>query len=88
MAASAHNIPLRGQRVERIDFRATKQESVLIRQAADLRGWTVTQYVLCAVLDRAERDLCEHATRSGPRAPMLDSAAAEPLHALANIFTA
>jgi hypothetical protein len=87
MAVSAHNIPLRGRRIERIGFRATEHESALIRQAADLRGWTVTEYVLCAVLDRAERDLYEHAARTEPPAPALEGAAA-PLHALASIFTA
>jgi uncharacterized protein (DUF1778 family) len=87
MAASAHNLPLRERRIERIGFRSTEDESALIRRAADLRGWTVTQYVKCAVLDRAERDLHEHAARTRLSAADLEGAA-EPLHALANVFTA
>jgi uncharacterized protein (DUF1778 family) len=87
MAASAQNVPLRERRVERMGFRTTEHESELIRRAADLRGWTVTQYLLCAVLDRAERDLYEHAARARQDPSALDGAA-EPLHALANLFTA
>ncbi|HZB29005.1 MAG TPA: DUF1778 domain-containing protein [Streptosporangiaceae bacterium] len=86
MAVSAHNVPLRERRIERIGFRTTEQEGALIRRAADLRGLTITQYVLCAVLDRAERDLYEHAART-QQAPMPEGAA-EPLHALANLFSA
>jgi uncharacterized protein (DUF1778 family) len=86
MPASAHDFPLRERRIERIGLRTTVNEGDLIRRAADLRGWTVTQYVLCAVLDRAERDLYEDAAAIRPAAAMPD-AAAEPLHALANLFT-
>jgi uncharacterized protein (DUF1778 family) len=87
MAVSAHNVPLRERRIERIGFRTTEHESALIRRAADLRGLTVTQYVLCAVLDRAERDLYEHAARTGQEAKMSDGAV-EPFHAVANLFSA
>jgi uncharacterized protein (DUF1778 family) len=86
MPASAHDFPLRERRIERIGFRTTVNEGTLIRMAADLRGWTVTQYVLCAVLDRAERDLYEHAARTRPARSIQDGAA-EPLHTLANLFT-
>jgi uncharacterized protein (DUF1778 family) len=47
-----------------IGFRATTDEELVIRKAAELAGWTVTEYVLSAVLDRAERDLYEHAAQS------------------------
>jgi uncharacterized protein (DUF1778 family) len=87
MAASAHNVPLRERRIERIGFRTTERESALIRRAADLRGLTIAQYVLCAVLDRAERDLYEHAARTQHEAPMPEGAV-EPLHALAHLFSA
>jgi uncharacterized protein (DUF1778 family) len=87
MTVSAHNVPLRERRIERIGFRTTEHESELIRRAADLRGLTVTQYVLCAVLDRAERDLYEHAARTRREAKMPDGAV-EPLHAVANLFSA
>jgi uncharacterized protein (DUF1778 family) len=67
MTASAHDIPAceppRDRRIGRIGFRTTEDESLLIHKAAELQGWTVTQYVVCAVLDRAERDLYEYATR-------------------------
>lgn len=94
MAASAHDFPLRERRIERIGFRMTAHEIALIRRAADLRGWTVTQYMLCAVLDRAERDLYEHAARAQSESEpavlegSVPEGAAEPLHALANLFTA
>jgi hypothetical protein len=88
MAASAHNFPPCERRSEQIGFRASENESMLIRRAAELRGWTITQYVLCAVLDRAERDLYEHAARTGCPATSDPGGTAEPLHALANIFTA
>jgi uncharacterized protein (DUF1778 family) len=87
MAASAHNVPLPERRIERIGFRTTENESTLIRQAADLRGCSITQYVLCAVLDRAERDLYEHAAHA-QHDPSMPASAAEPLHALASLFSA
>jgi uncharacterized protein (DUF1778 family) len=91
MAASAQNIPRRGERRgerrERITFRTSEDESELIRRAAELRGWTTTEYVLCAVLDRAERDLYEHAARPRAAASIAEGAA-EPLHAIAHLFTA
>jgi uridine phosphorylase len=87
MAVSAHDLPLRERRIERMGFRTTEHESTLIRRAADLRGLTVTQYVLCAVLDRAERDLYEHAARTQQEPPMPEGTV-EPFHALANLFSA
>ncbi|WP_067482329.1 type II toxin -antitoxin system TacA 1-like antitoxin [Actinomadura hibisca] len=44
-----------------IELPVTEEQHLVIRKAADLLGWTVNQYVLCAVLDRAERELYEHA---------------------------
>ncbi|HEX6469371.1 MAG TPA: DUF1778 domain-containing protein [Streptosporangiaceae bacterium] len=87
MAASAQNLPHHEGRRQRIGFSATEDEGELIRRAAELRGVTMTQYVLCAVLDRAERDLYEHAVRAQPAAAAADGAA-EPLHAIAHLFTA
>lgn len=46
---------------ERLELRATAEQHLAIRKAAELVGWTVPQYVLSAALDRAERDLYEHA---------------------------
>ncbi|XVQ13204.1 DUF1778 domain-containing protein [Spirillospora sp. CA-255316] len=46
---------------EPIELQTTEEQALAIRKAADLVGWTVPQYVLSAALDRAERDLYEHA---------------------------
>ncbi|MFC6878949.1 MULTISPECIES: DUF1778 domain-containing protein [Actinomadura] len=63
-----------------IEFRTTEEQNLVIRRAAELIGWTVPQYVLSAALDRAERDLYEHAAaseRTAPRIPT-DADEAEP----------
>ncbi|MFI0450558.1 DUF1778 domain-containing protein [Actinomadura sp. 6N118] len=44
-----------------IEFRTSEEQNRVIRKAAELQGWTVPQYVLSTVLDRAERDLYEYA---------------------------
>jgi uncharacterized protein (DUF1778 family) len=46
---------------EHIAFGTSAAQFLVIRKAAELIGWTVTEYVLSAALDRAERDLYEHA---------------------------
>lgn len=46
---------------DQIAFRTSPEQFLVIRKAAELIGWTVTDYVLSAALDRAERDLYEHA---------------------------
>ncbi|NDU77044.1 DUF1778 domain-containing protein [Actinomadura sp. DSM 109109] len=46
---------------DHITFRPTAEQFLVIRAAAELIGWSVTDYVLSAALDRAERDLYEHA---------------------------
>ncbi len=46
---------------EHIAFGTSADQFLVIRKAAELIGWTVTEYVLSAALDRAERDLYEHA---------------------------
>ncbi|GAA1833786.1 DUF1778 domain-containing protein [Actinomadura chokoriensis] len=51
---------------EHIAFRISDEQSLVIRKAAELIGWTVTEYVLSAALDRAERDLYEHAAATNP----------------------
>ncbi|TDC08447.1 DUF1778 domain-containing protein, partial [Actinomadura bangladeshensis] len=51
---------------EHIAFRISDEQSLVIREAAELIGWTVTEYVLSAALDRAERDLYEHAAAEPP----------------------
>lgn len=40
-----------------VTFPVTGQTRVLIEKAAELQGWTVAEYLLAAVLDRAERDI-------------------------------
>jgi hypothetical protein len=47
---------------DRIEVLVSEEQDLVIRKAAELVGWTVEQYVLAAALDRAERDLYEHAT--------------------------
>lgn len=54
---------------EHIAFRISDEQSLAIRKAAELIGWTVTEYVLSAALDRAERDLHEHAAAQPPADP-------------------
>ncbi|MEU5989681.1 DUF1778 domain-containing protein [Spirillospora sp. NPDC047418] len=53
---------------EHIAFHLSDDQSLVIRKAAELVGWTVTEYVLSAALDRAERDLYEHAAATEPAA--------------------
>lgn len=53
---------------DHIAFRTSADQFHAIRKAAELIGWTITDYVLSAALDRAERDLHEHATCQTPPA--------------------
>ncbi|WP_165969471.1 DUF1778 domain-containing protein [Actinomadura sp. KC06] len=46
---------------DHITVRPSPDQLLVIRKAAELIGWTVTDFVLSAALDRAERDLYEHA---------------------------
>ncbi|MFD0904716.1 type II toxin -antitoxin system TacA 1-like antitoxin [Actinomadura sediminis] len=54
-----HDLP--GAHDDHIHLHTSAEEHLAIRKAAALIGWTVPQYVLSAALDRAERDLYEHA---------------------------
>ncbi|MEU8797046.1 DUF1778 domain-containing protein [Spirillospora sp. NPDC048819] len=54
---------------DHIAFRTSAEQILVIRKAAELIGWTVTDYVLSAALDRAERDLYEHAAALEAAAP-------------------
>jgi uncharacterized protein (DUF1778 family) len=86
MTASAHDeLPL-PHRKGFIGFRTTGEQELAIRKAAELFGWSVSQYVLCAVLDQAERDLHEHAARIEWEAGT-GSATAEPLESLIMIHS-
>ncbi|MFD0691283.1 type II toxin -antitoxin system TacA 1-like antitoxin [Actinomadura fibrosa] len=58
-------------------FRTSAEQRLVIREAARLTGWSVRDYVLSAALDRAERDLHEHAARTDP-APPPGHASGEP----------
>jgi uncharacterized protein (DUF1778 family) len=53
-------------RNDRLELRTSEEQHLAIRKAAELVGWTVPQYVLSAALDRAERDLYEHAAVHRP----------------------
>ncbi|GAA3196742.1 DUF1778 domain-containing protein [Actinocorallia longicatena] len=57
MSVSAHQDLPSERRDDDLGFRTTEEEANIIRKAAELQGWTVGQYILCAVLDRAERDI-------------------------------
>lgn len=69
---------------DHIEFDLSDEQGLVIRKAADLLGWTVPQYVLSAVLDRAERDLYEHAAAADAvrTNQSSDENTAEPLLAL------
>ena len=54
---------------DHIAFRISAEQILVIRKAAELIGWTVTDYVLSTALDRAERDLYEHAAALEAAAP-------------------
>ncbi|HEV7934799.1 MAG TPA: DUF1778 domain-containing protein [Actinomadura sp.] len=85
MTASAyHDLPL-PQYDGFIGFRPTQEQERLIRKAAELSGWSISDYVLCAVLDRAEREVHEDAARAewerNPAPPSI-----EPFESLIRIY--
>jgi uncharacterized protein (DUF1778 family) len=59
-----------------IGVRTTADQDLVIRRAAELSGWTVEEFVLCAVLDRAEREVHAHNARiegeNGAASPALE----------------
>ncbi|MFI0354026.1 DUF1778 domain-containing protein [Actinomadura sp. 9N407] len=67
-------------RNDRLELRTSEEQHLAIRKAAELVGWTVPQYVLSAALDRAERDLYEHAAAGRPEAG--DGGSVEPFVAV------
>jgi uncharacterized protein (DUF1778 family) len=69
---------------DRIALRTSAEQFLAIRKAAELIGWTIDDYVLSAALDRAERDLYEHAAalRAADPAPSPDAKSTEPYVAL------
>jgi uncharacterized protein (DUF1778 family) len=88
MTASAEHrlpFPLHGGFIE---FRTTADQELVIRKAAELSGWTVVEYVRSAVLDRAERDLYEHAAQAEWEhgTGTLTSAATEPFDSLVSAY--
>jgi uncharacterized protein (DUF1778 family) len=58
MSASAEDDPPSARPIE---LPVTEEQDLRIRKAAELLGWTVPEYILAAVLDRAERDLYQDA---------------------------
>ncbi|NKZ04775.1 type II toxin -antitoxin system TacA 1-like antitoxin [Actinomadura latina] len=69
---------------EHIAFHTSADQFLVIRKAAELIGWTVTDYVLSTALDRAERDLYEHAAATAPP----DPTAPDPSRPLVALLTA
>ena len=64
MTASArHHLPLSDDN-GMISIWTNADQDLVIRRAAELSGWTVREFVLCAVLDRAEREVHAHAARA------------------------
>lgn len=57
----------------------------MIGKAAELLGMTVSEYVLCAVLDRAERDLYQNAALQD-WTPVYPATSSEPLTSLLQAF--
>jgi uncharacterized protein (DUF1778 family) len=57
---------------DHITFRTTVEQFLVIRAAAELIGWSVTDFVLSAALDRAERALYEHAASQESAEPAPD----------------
>ncbi|MEO3830227.1 DUF1778 domain-containing protein [Actinomadura sp. B10D3] len=60
---------------DHIALPASADQLLVIRKAAELAGWTVSDYVLSTVLDRAERDLHIHAAAQEAAAPPPDPTA-------------
>ncbi|WP_131737993.1 type II toxin -antitoxin system TacA 1-like antitoxin [Actinomadura roseirufa] len=54
---------------DHIVLRTSPEQHRALLRAADLIGWTLHDYVLSAALDRAERDLHEHAASQEPPPP-------------------
>jgi uncharacterized protein (DUF1778 family) len=69
-----------------IVFRPTEDEDFVIRKAAELQGLSVTDYIRAAILDRAERDLHEHAALSDDWETVYPATSAEPLTSLLDGF--
>ncbi|MBO2464281.1 type II toxin -antitoxin system TacA 1-like antitoxin [Actinomadura violacea] len=69
---------------DRIALSTSAEQLLVLRKAAELIGWTVSDFVLSAALDRAERDLYEHAAaqRATCQDPPPDPKATEPYIAL------
>ena len=79
MSVSAHHD------VPGLALRLTEEQDLILRKAAELQGWTVEEYVLCAVLDRAERDLYEHAARDDWD-NVFTATSAEPITSIMDVF--
>ncbi|WP_433468040.1 DUF1778 domain-containing protein [Spirillospora sp. CA-128828] len=71
---------------DHITLRTSADQFLVIQKAAELIGWTVTDFVLSAALDRAERDLYEHAAAQQPTAP--DPTAPDPADPYLALVTA
>lgn len=68
-----------------IGLTPTEHEDLIIRKAAELQGWSVTEYVRAAVLDRAERDIYEWAAATDWET-VFPATSAEPITSLLGVF--
>ncbi|GAA4228903.1 hypothetical protein GCM10022254_20130 [Actinomadura meridiana] len=71
---------------DEITLHPSAEQLLVIRKAAELIGWTVTDYVMSALLDRAERDLYEHAA-AREEMPPTNTEPVAPLTALLLAYT-
>jgi hypothetical protein len=69
-----------------ITLTLAEDEDLIIRKAAELQGWSVTEYVRAALLDRAERDLYERAAMADWE-PVFPATSAEPITSLLGVFS-
>ena len=79
MSVSAHYEP------PSIRLALSEEQNAIICKAAELQGWTVSEYIVCALLDRAERDLYEHAARTDWER-VYPATSAEPITSVMELF--
>jgi hypothetical protein len=84
MTASANDDLDRSRHYGLLGFQTTEDQDLVIRKAAELQGLTVPQYILCAVLDRAERDL--YTAAAMPDWEEVYPTSAEPLTTMFGVF--
>lgn len=85
MSASAHQDLPADRQSGQIEFPVTHEQGLVIRKAAEFLGVSVHEYILCAVLDRAERDLYENAAMQD-WSQVFPATSAEPITSIMQAF--